>query len=360
MYMKLESELIDLSHYIYISDKVSSYNNDPDELTPNQLYVYSPYIADLIVRCGVEIEAISKELYLKNGGKPKKKDYQLSFDSNCLKHLHNKWNFDNKQVNIISLHFDLSDEYSILFPLKDAHKKHKTLWKTTYQDLKHNRYKNLNRGNIKALIESMAALYLLNIYNINEKLYCKYGEIRNLDYSFGSKIFSIETPIFENKEDFKASSSPYIISFGDVDIDKFLNLEQNKKDYLYRFLLNQSGIRDVNVFRSIFEDYDLDGISQLPIEDVFKELGKYRVSEKYKSLDSYKEKLNTFINSDEFKGELYQQHKEYLEEELEENNIDSAIELSGIYYGLELMQKNIKEIRMPMSKNEQICEIFIP
>ena len=140
-FKKLENELIDLSHYVYISDRMVKIKNESDEFSLNQLYVYSPHIADLIVRCGVEIEAISKELYFKNGGQPKKKEYHLKFDSDCIKSLHNKWNFTNKQVNIISLNFDLTEESSILFPLKKAHIKYETLWKKTYQELKHNRYK---------------------------------------------------------------------------------------------------------------------------------------------------------------------------------------------------------------------------
>ena len=359
-YIKLENELVDLSHHIYISDKMVQIKNDLDEFSFNQLYVYSPYIADLIVRCGVEIEAISKELYFKNGGEPKKKEHYLKFDSDCIKLLHNKWNFTNKQVNIVSLNFDLSDENSILFPLKDAHIKYKTLWKKTYQELKHNRYKNISKGNIKALLESMAALYLLNVYNKNNRLYCKYNEIKNLDYSSGSKLFSVVAPSFQTDNEFKTSSSPYIASFSKVGFNKILELEESKKDYLYIFLLKQPETRNQSLFNYIQEDYGYFNLSDLSIEEAFKYLGKFRIKEKYKGFNSFQEKKNAFLNSNEINGELYQNAKEFKQDELNENNIDSAIELAGSFYGLEIMNKHIREVWVPISKNEQICEVLIP
>ena len=45
-----------------------------------QLKVYSAAIGDIIIRCAVEIEAISKELYTRSGGEKK----HLHFDTDCL------------------------------------------------------------------------------------------------------------------------------------------------------------------------------------------------------------------------------------------------------------------------------------
>jgi hypothetical protein len=49
VYKNLEKELLTLSDYVHISD--------------DQANVYSMHIAELIIRCAVEIESISKELY---------------------------------------------------------------------------------------------------------------------------------------------------------------------------------------------------------------------------------------------------------------------------------------------------------
>lgn len=54
IYKNLEREFLKLADYIHVSD--------------DQLSIYSMHIADLIVRCAIEIEAISKELYSSFGG----------------------------------------------------------------------------------------------------------------------------------------------------------------------------------------------------------------------------------------------------------------------------------------------------
>ena len=58
VYKHLEKETLELAHYIHFDDR--------------QLGVYSFYIADLLVRCAIEIEAISKEMYWQNGGEKRK------------------------------------------------------------------------------------------------------------------------------------------------------------------------------------------------------------------------------------------------------------------------------------------------
>ena len=49
VYKNIEREFLKIAEYINICDE--------------QLKVYSFHIADLIIRCAIEIEAISKELY---------------------------------------------------------------------------------------------------------------------------------------------------------------------------------------------------------------------------------------------------------------------------------------------------------
>lgn len=54
VYKNLEKELLKLAECVHFAD--------------DQLNVYSMHIADLIVRCAVEIESLSKELYCRLGG----------------------------------------------------------------------------------------------------------------------------------------------------------------------------------------------------------------------------------------------------------------------------------------------------
>lgn len=79
-YLNLEKEAIDVSKYIFITD-VKTENQEGKEVPCySQLETFSPYIADLLIRCCVQIEAISKELYFDNGGTKPRGDKSLFFD----------------------------------------------------------------------------------------------------------------------------------------------------------------------------------------------------------------------------------------------------------------------------------------
>ena len=58
----------------------------------HQLEVYSPFIADLLIRCCVEIEAISKEMYFEAGGVKQRGSSDVYFDTDCISFLNHKWN----------------------------------------------------------------------------------------------------------------------------------------------------------------------------------------------------------------------------------------------------------------------------
>lgn len=199
VYKNLERELIDLSRQIHFDD--------------NQLSVYSVKIAELLVRCSIEIESISKDLYFQNGGTPiEGKD--LYFDTDCLEFLEVKWLLSKKvvQVSASSFYFE-KDENLILTPLYKANKRGTSGadWKKAYQAVKHNRSQNLSNGNLKNLIRALAALYLLNIYHRNEDKFdigCLNNK-KSFDSSLGSELFSI-----------KMSRVDFLDSTGEVDYAK--------------------------------------------------------------------------------------------------------------------------------------------
>ena len=68
-YLNLEKEVIEVSKYIFFTDEVlvNSNGSIKAQSCKTQLETFSPHIADLLVRCCVQIEAISKELYFDNG-----------------------------------------------------------------------------------------------------------------------------------------------------------------------------------------------------------------------------------------------------------------------------------------------------
>ena len=169
-YLNLEREALEVSKYIFFTDEVSE-NSDGSIITRacnSQLEVFSPHIADLLVRCCVEIEAISKELYFDNGGTKKRGDSTIMFDTDCLKLIDIKWQTHTKKVMVVAPSFNFTkEENRVLRPLKEAHKQKGTSWERAYQAVKHDRFASLHMGTVKAFLHALAALYLLNIYYRN-------------------------------------------------------------------------------------------------------------------------------------------------------------------------------------------------
>lgn len=107
VYRNLEREFLTLTEFIHIDD--------------HQLEnVYSMRIADLLLRTVVEIESISKHLYLQNGG-PKTEPKKIYFDTDCMAYLNDCWCLESKWVQVVSpdLYLEKS-ENRVLAPLKDA------------------------------------------------------------------------------------------------------------------------------------------------------------------------------------------------------------------------------------------------
>ena len=101
VYKNLEKEFLQLSDYIHFCDE--------------QMKVYSMHIADLIVRCSIEIEALSKELYNLLGGNMAPVDEQgnkrdLYFDTDCLDLLEQKWHLGKKEITVSATTFYFTEE----------------------------------------------------------------------------------------------------------------------------------------------------------------------------------------------------------------------------------------------------------
>lgn len=184
VYKNLEDETLEVAKYIQFDD--------------DQLDVYSMKIADLLVRCAVEIESLSKELYWSNGGQ---KQYDLNgnerklyFDTDCIKLLNDLWGLCGKQIFVTSSSFYFcKEENRILMPLKNSNKRGGAKWNKAYQAVKHDRKNCLKQGNIKNLLSALGALYILNIYytSSNYKLGATYVPEQDFNSRLGSSIFSV-------------------------------------------------------------------------------------------------------------------------------------------------------------------------
>lgn len=180
IYKNLEKEVMDLSNWVHFDDK--------------QLSIYSVKISELLIRCSVEIESISKDLYFDNGGsRPEKGD--LYFDTDCLKFLDEQWKLSKKIIILSSPNFHFKNENNkLLAPLHKSFKRGTSGsdWKKAYQAVKHERVKSLSNGNLGNLLRALGALFILNLYYKNEKFYLGKDSAGNtLSLNCGSDIFSI-------------------------------------------------------------------------------------------------------------------------------------------------------------------------
>lgn len=202
------------------------------------------HIGDLIIRCSIEVEAISKELYLKLGGIPVPTDIngkgrRLYFDTDCLDLLEECWNLSKKQVIVSAPTFYFSNETNkILTPLYKANKRGTSgsRWKQAYQAIKHNRNNSLKLVNIENLLHVIGALYILNLYYRDEtfdigRVYMGTNEFDNcvgsdVFYIFSYKATSLSMSqymddnciIQQNDDDL--DKSIYIIKYDDKSFEK--------------------------------------------------------------------------------------------------------------------------------------------
>lgn len=182
VYKNLEKEVLELSQWVFIDD--------------SQLSSYSVKTADLLIRTAVEIESLSKTLYFDYGG-TKPDDNNLYFDKDCLKLLQEKLKIGSKVVFVSDVfQYCSKKENIVLYPLHNSWIMGKCDWKKAYQAIKHDRYNQLKKGNIKHLLRALASLYILNLYYSN-KTFILENDARavSLDNRMGSDLFSIKTHV---------------------------------------------------------------------------------------------------------------------------------------------------------------------
>lgn len=372
-FLNLEQEVLSLSNIIYIADHVHKIDSktkaEKDIPNNHQLETYSPYLADLLVRCCIEIESISKELYFENGGSKSRGSIDLYFDTDCIALLEEKWKVSNKSVIVSCSKFDLiSDDNVTLFPLLNANKRSKAYWAKCYQAVKHDRYNNLYLGNIKAVIQALAALYLLNIYYRNEKITVKHTGISTISMSFGSMVFSLSKPndryligvvngdVFP--DGLVAGDSPYILKYTDDSFWKIIEARQEGDNARNKYIAELPEMNDPEFLTILF---NLD--AKMKTDPNFKymffvELCKYRIKKRIPSSLPFAEKKRLLITSQEWNGSIRKKNKHLKENELNEQNIDSEIEHAGTLMGYEIMMR-FEGNKMDAAFNGGYCEMVL-
>lgn len=371
-YLNLEKELLDLAKYVYITDQKTLYKGGKiiTENCTTQLDTFSPHIADLIVRTCVEIEAISKELYFELGGTKLRGSTDLYFDTDCLKQIDQVCNSSGKVVMITCPYFNLNDENNKIFkPLREAHKRQGTQWERAYQAVKHDRYSSVSSGTIKNLIHALGALYLLNIYYKNQKINSKFFELSKLDFSFGSKIFSIKKPdvnkytvdVVNGKEinDILVSDdSPYIIKYTDSIYHQILDAHKTEIERRCEYINSQPELKENEFINQLNKAFELQKKDKRQNVIISWELCKYRLNKRLPSTLPFELRKKLFVESREFNGRIRLQNNHIKADEITEDNIQKEIDLAGTLAGMELEQQ-FDNLKMHKAFQEGYCELII-
>ena len=182
VYLGLEREFLSIAEVVFIDDK--------------QQEVYSMKIADLLIRTVVEIESIAKALYLENGGDSTIPDDEMYFDTVCTARLEDLWKLSKKAVFVVSPYIFFEQEVNkVLYPLHKATKRgdKSADWNRAYQAVKHNRVRELKKGNIKHLLHGLAALYVLNLYYRRVSVEdLSEADVKNFKPNFSSELFTVK------------------------------------------------------------------------------------------------------------------------------------------------------------------------
>lgn len=365
-YLNLEKEVIEVSRYIFITDEITV-RKDGAETTQAydaQLNTFSPHLADLLVRCCVQIEAISKELYHANGGTKPRGDKTLFFDEDCLKFIDMKWATHNKRVLVVAPFFNLTkDENRVLRPLKEAHKRSGAYWEKAYQAVKHDRFASLKYGNVKAVLHALAALYLLNVYYRNESWVVPYKDLRKTDYSLNSSIFAVNPPTVEQLwygNEPKRSDSPYVVRYKAEDYKRIEEMQKSDTEALNAYWRQQPELSDTEFISILSEEQKKQ--RQNPTYRIMYiwELAKFRLKKMLPSTMSFEERKRQLINSEAWNCWINQNNKHLSIDEITEDNIEKEIEHVGTLWGMDIEKRYNTLKWIFLATNEAMCEVFIP
>lgn len=271
VYKNLEEETLRFARYIHFSS--------------DQKKVYSMSIADVIVRCAIEIEAISKKIYGILGGNmhpqdENGKERDLYFDTDCLALIENTYHLSKKEIIISASSFYFEDADCAITPLNKAYKRGTSgsKWKQAYQALKHDRYGKLkSKATVENLLNSLGALYILNLY-YRDKVYPLKNDFTSFDARVDSEIFSVHTydatnisiptgqmddSCIHEKNGDNIDHAIYVIKCTDECFSALHKALRKDNEEMFKNIMNHPGIKQ---YLSIHPQYEFDDLHKLVID----------------------------------------------------------------------------------------------
>lgn len=242
-YLQLEEEVLQMKKYLTFNDE--------------QINVHSAAMGDLILLISAQIESIAKEMYKDVTGD----DSRKKFDYDCIEYFIKEWSLDKKIVELNHPSIHISNK--IYKPFKKNESKTGSGspifgWNNAYQNIKHDKVNSLSWQSVKYILESLSALYLLNIYyNFQPKLNLNLTDSNEINCRFDSKIFIVRKYSFgvnikdrypKNNEYYESS---LIIVPEEDSFNKFLEVnEQNlqrKGQLMFDKIAEQLGYKHLNI-----------------------------------------------------------------------------------------------------------------
>ncbi len=177
LFQILENDVVDFLTYIpleyYLGDKRSE--------------IYSPRLAELLIRIGSQIDIYFRNWSVVQQNNPTKKTEELTFQN--YKSINNVYRLEEKEIKILA-----TDE--IIKPFENWTKRDPNWW-ASYNNVKHNGFFHKKEGNLINVIESLAALFLLNcLHEETENKLIKYGYKQIYSRVEAPSYFTISSQLF--------------------------------------------------------------------------------------------------------------------------------------------------------------------
>ena len=180
-------------------------------------------------------------------------------------------------------------------------------------------------GNIKNLIQAMAALYLLNVYYRNERWITNYNDADKLDLSLGSGIFTVKKPkkgeLWVKNEPIQ-SDSPYVLKYKSEKYELIKKMMQQDESYHMKYFNSQPEIND-HLFKEMLSNNET-------TLSCYEKLGQFRFNKTFQNAQTFTNKQKILTESQEWNNPLI---KHISENELSESNIQNEIDSIGQQLG---------------------------
>lgn len=271
IYTKIEKEVLELASSIYFTDE--------------QLNVYSTQIADLIIRCSIELESIAKDLSRNNNYE------EYNEAGKCFNCLEKHLKLSKKEVVINSPYFHFNKyKDSGFFPFNYVHKSYDDYY-SVYCSLKHDRIKNLNKATIYTLIRILGALYMLNIYFLDKEIYLGNSpyETKIVQMSM-SNIFNYKiAPCMDN-----------------TILDSEMNIEEDS--CIYKIIRKESDYAIKVEYEDLFEEKKF--LKIVEVNDIFQDYAKSNIEKTISEKELFEIINNNNIESrEDFIKRFYNKNK---------------------------------------------------